>query len=377
MKTIKESRFYILLHFLKNYKRYCCAESYYPNSPRKGKVRIFAEQMCFILKSGFPESYYFLYGFDKKEVDFKCMDRYLNFDSFQRKIRACNLIHPDKRYGGFTAWTIMLDKYYFYLFCKTLNVPTIDILLYFRDGRILYDSNKLREKNCDFENTLSDLLDSNSKVFVKLSSGAMGTGAMIIRKEKGQYFVGNENVSLIGLKKLFSCGDFIFQPVLVQHEVLNYLAPFAVNTIRVHTVMKPDGTIMPFGALLRLSRENSVVDNWDKGGVAVGIDMNTGKLHEEGFVKPYYGGIVSCHPDTHVKFGGVEIPYFQEALKYAISLHQNFYRCHSVGWDIAIMECGPVFIEGNTQWEISLVQATHGGLKMDIAYYFESANYKN
>lgn len=53
----------------------------------------------------------------------------------------------------------------------------------------------------------------------------------------------------------------------------------------------------------------------------------------------------------------------------ALELHTKMYRCHSVGWDIAITEKGPVFIEGNGLWEISLLQAVHGGLKSFEKYF--------
>ena len=42
---------------------------------------------------------------------------------------------------------------------------------------------------------------------------------------------------------------------------------------------------------------------------------------------------------------------------------------HSIGWDIAITEHGYIFIEANGLWEISLVQAVHGGLK-EVEQYF-------
>jgi hypothetical protein len=38
-------------------------------------------------------------------------------------------------------------------------------------------------------------------------------------------------------------------------------------------------------------------------------------------------------------------------------LHSFFYGIHSIGWDIAITEDGPVFIEGNDNWEIPTFQA--------------------
>ena len=54
----------------------------------------------------------------------------------------------------------------------------------------------------------------------------------------------------------------------------------------------------------------------------------------------------------------------------AKELHSKLYRIHSVGWDIAITEEGPVFIEGNSKWEISGTQSAEGGVKF-IEKYFD------
>ena len=115
----------------------------------------------------------------------------------------------------------------------------------------------------------------------------------------------------------------------------------------------------------------SSVDNWAKGGVFVGIDMENGRLMDIGFLKPKYGTSVKEHPDTKIKFSGYQIPFYKEAEEMAARLHKYLYRCHSVGWDIAITENGPMFIEGNGWWEISLIQAVHGGLKKQVEKYFE------
>ena len=135
--------------------------------------------------------------------------------------------------------------------------------------------------------------------------------------------------------------------------------------------MDKDGVVHPFGAGLRIGRSGSTIDNWAKGGVFVGIDMGTGKLMNRGFMKPQFGTAVSEHPDTHVVFDGFLVPYYKEAQELAVKLHSFLYRSHSVGWDIAITEKGPVFIEGNGLWEISLVQAVHGGMRKEIESYFE------
>ena len=87
-------------------------------------------------------------------------------------------------------------------------------------------------------------------------------------------------------------------------------------------------------------------------------------------MKPKFGTSTQEHPDTQIKFKGFEIPFYKEAEALAIKLHHYLYRCHSIGWDIAITEKGPVFIEGNGWWEISMPQAVHGGLRKEIEPYF-------
>ena len=43
---------------------------------------------------------------------------------------------------------------------------------------------------------------------------------------------------------------------------------------------------------------------------------------------------------------------------------------HSIGWDIAIGANGPIFIEGNDNWEINGPQVGNGGLKKEFEEYF-------
>ncbi len=54
------------------------------------------------------------------------------------------------------------------------------------------------------------------------------------------------------------------------------------------------------------------------------------------------------------------MPFFREAVRVARELHNFLYGIHSVGWDIAIGEKGPIIIEGNDNWEITPFQAFDG-----------------
>ena len=183
-------------------------------------------------------------------------------------------------------------------------------------------------------------------------------------------FINNEETSVDNLIQIILSADYLIQERIYQHPKMAELNASTINSIRLQTVMDKDGVVHPFGAGLRMGRKGCSVDNWAKGGVFVGVDMKSGKLMEKGFLKPQYGTSTKEHPDTHVVFKDFEIPYYKEAETLAVKLHKYLYRCHSVGWDIAITENGPVFIEGNGWWEISLVQAVHGGLKNQIESYF-------
>ena len=76
------------------------------------------------------------------------------------------------------------------------------------------------------------------------------------------------------------------------------------------------------------------------------------------------------HPDTGIVFDGYELPYIGEAIDLAKAFHSHFKNIHSIGWDIAITENGPCFIEGNDNWEISLVQACSKGLRKEFQEFF-------
>lgn len=117
---------------------------------------------------------------------------------------------------------------------------------------------------------------------------------------------------------------------------------------------------------MRVGANGNTVDNWASGGLAVAIDEN-GILRGEGqYEFPIDDKMSeSSHPDTHVPFDGFQIPFYKEAIENAQHLHRFFYGIPCIGWDIAFTEDGPIFIEGNDNFEISLNQAVHGPLKKE------------
>ena len=217
---------------------------------------------------------------------------------------------------------------------------------------------------------LNDFLSNEMDAFVKPSAGQLGKGVFALRIQDNLIYIDGKETPKAEVVGLLLSSSYLIQERIYQHPKLASLCSSSINSIRLQTVMDKDGEIHAFGAGLRIGREGSTADNWAKGGVFVGIDMKTGLLMENGFLKPRFGTSTKEHPDSHVVFKNFEIPFYKEAETLAVKLHGFLYRCHSVGWDIAITEYGPVFIEGNGLWEISLLQAAHGGLRKEVEKWF-------
>lgn len=166
------------------------------------------------------------------------------------------------------------------------------------------------------------------------------------------------------LVKILKQENYLVQTLVIQHDQISRLYDKSINTLRLITVYDAEQQqAVPLSAVLRVGAHGNVVDNWAQGGLAIGIDMATGKLHKYGFYKHGFGTKVTCHPDTLVEFDGYDLPFFQEALQQACDLHKHLHNIVVIGWDIAITPQGPMFIEGNDNMEVSINQETNGGLK--------------
>ena len=359
-------------HFFKlvvNPNRYLSKkESYYPNDPQKSKFNILIDQLYFILKYGGLEKYYFTYGFDRKSMTFQKMKEYIiNEGAFLRKVDYHN-DHINKKHGRFSGRAIISDKFYFYLFLKSLDVPTPRVFFYSRNGGLLYIDKTLHTTKIE---DIKTIFETDFDGFAKPYGGQLGDGAFSLKVKESNVFVNGElELDKNKLIQTLTKTNYIVQERIVQHPRMNRLCSTSLNTIRLQTLITENEEIIAFSAGVRMGREGSIVDNWAKGGVFVGIDMNTGRLHKTGYIKPPFGKTVIQHPDNGLTFEGFEIPFFKDAVAMAKDLHSKLYRIHSIGWDIAITENGPMFIEGNSLWEISLLQASSGGLK-SIEKYFD------
>lgn len=339
-------------------KEYLFGETYYPEKSSGCFIKRLIHQLKFIAKYPELDEFYYLYGLDKPGRNSANYIPYWHFREIRDK---CNLKLQDSRNYDYKC--LLRDKFYFELIVNSLGFKT-PRNLYFFDGRQWKD---LVQKKYV---TLTDIKNCFIDGFLKDISGECGVNVSSIRIEDGIIFIDDiptkdNTIPLSGDRK------YIIQERIVQHSGVGKLHRQSVNTVRLVTVMNGKKEIEVFAAGLRIGAGKKRVDNWAKGGIYVGIDIERGVLLKDGFLKPSYGTRVFEHPDSHIVFENYEIPFFCELVEQAKNLHACFYGIHSIGWDIAITEDGPCFLEGNDNWEVSLMQAPTEGLKTSFNEYFE------
>ena len=119
--------------------------------------------------------------------------------------------------------------------------------------------------------------------FAKPSDGQLGNGVFSLQVNNNQIYKNGHIVTLDELLEVILSADYLIQERVYQHPAMSALCSSTLNSIRLQTVMTKEGKVIPFGAGLRIGREGSSVDNWAKGGTFVGIDMQKGRLLENGY----------------------------------------------------------------------------------------------
>lgn len=340
-------------------KRIYSHATYYPELKEKVKPawRIFLEQFGQIMKYGRFNRFYFLYGFDTKSKQEQ--KEYVH--SFPFQLRRGDLNLP--MYHDYTC--ILRDKLVFSLFADGIGIKTAQILYYTFNGELFdYQTKKV----CSLDSMLSS---GKKRFFCKPLDGEEGKDIFILEIKDGQYYIDNEVVGKEKIQSTLMGKRYLIQDFVSQHEEMSRLHPQSVNTIRLVTVRSlKDGVIHILPSIQRIGTGDSTKDNTSKGGVAVGINLDTGYLKQYGFYKPDYGLKIEVHPDSHIVFSEFQIPNFEEVKKQALYFHSMLPQIHSIGWDIAVGPEGPVFIEGNDNWEINGPQACNGGMMKYFKEYF-------
>lgn len=327
------------------------SESYYPELPQKSKIRMALDQLGHIWKYGNIERHYFSYGLDIK--GFRNKNDYLDDGWFLWKCAVLNTCLTDHDYT-----CILRDKELFATLLTEWGYETPHVVACIRTP----EQTKAQ---------LNEVFSRGGRFFCKPIDGECGSGTLKLVISDAYTDVNGIRLSPDEAKQkvfgLISERPYLIQTLVEQHPVIDSVYDKSINTLRLVTVFdREKKEVIPMSAVLRVGAHGNTVDNWAKGGLAIGVDMATGTLNEYAFYKQGKGTKTLFHPDSGAIFKELSIPFWEKAINNAKELHNKLSSISVIGWDIAITPKGPLFIEGNDNMEISINQEANGGLAKEF-----------
>ncbi len=325
----------------------------YKDPERKSIYRIIKElfELTIFYKT-IPRHYLTKYLFKADKTNIK--------DYFPKKI----LQNIKPYFNNQAVVHVVENKLYFDFYYSQFNIRLPEILMYNHKKMFVFGSLSVMIHNeIDFKNLLENVFEKNplmSSLFIKKTYESFG-GDNIYKLNKSQLTSNLEWIKELYFEVIEE--GFLFQETVKQHSELNRLNPSCLNTIRFDTFIDIHNNIEIISGYIRMSINNSHVDNASSGGYAVGIDIESGVLKKEGYPKKLTDGVklLTSHPITNVVFEDFSIPYFNEAKELVIRSSSFMPGLRLVGWDVAIGESGPVLIEGNSNYGMDGNDKTMGG----------------
>ena len=245
------------------------------------------------------------------------------------------------------------DKVRFAIRCREHGVRTPDYLLAKRGS--------VRRPDDEAADSLP-----KADLFAKPSRGRGGRGMELWRYDGSGWSRDgaaaiDEATLLAHFRELSKVEAYLIQRRLVPHADLANLSGDILTTIRMVTVRNETGGHEATHAVFRMPNgPHAKVDNFHAGGLAAKVDIETGELGPGSDIglRPD-AAWHETHPDSGAPLEGRKIPYWKETLDLACRAHAALHHWAVIGWDIAIVDDGPVVIEGNSGADLDIIQRSH------------------
>ncbi len=191
------------------------------------------------------------------------------------------------------------------------------------------------------ESTKEDFIlfmEDKDVIIIKPTNEKCGVG---VEKLKKSEFVSLEKMYEYITKKPL----MLVEEVVVQHEDINKINPWSVNTLRIGTIYS-EGQVNVVYAFIRIGTGKNPIDNINAGGMCAPIDIKSGVITHVAYDKKRK--IYTHHPNTGCQIKDTKIPMWQECLQLIDEVGKILPEIGYVGWDIALTPTKPIIIEGNS-----------------------------
>ena len=264
---------------------------------------------------------------------------------------------------GFSLEGLLRDKILFDHFLRGAGFPAPEPLGVIADDA--YRQFWPERRTVDLEDVPAML--AGHSAFVKRARGKGGAGSFAVEFTSRGARIGHDMLSgkkfAAHVRALMRRGRKSpgSQRLVVQEKLANAPEVAAIydqciNTVRFLTHYHRQGPEV-FSVLLRVGAFGSVVDNWDAGGLVIPVDPDTGRLTGPGVVKKTRQRL-KRHPDSGRRLEGVQLPCFGAARRMVEMAHVLLPDLVTIGWDVALTPDGPMILEANTKWDITMHHLT-------------------
>lgn len=333
----------------------------------KSRFRQWGEKLRLLAHVQLTPEEYRLYGFEDAGKDIPAILDYLPQAALWQRVRPA-VNDP--------AWFPLLDnKLYFNLHYGSFGLPVPRLHgVYDRDWGFAASGAPLSQPE-----HLRALLEEirPPKLVLKPLGGMLGRGILVLDEiaygadgiaattNDGQRLSLDQIIARIGDRpRPLRRGDqpvadlsgYLIQERVEQHPFFAAIAPYTPNTFRVVTFVDPDGEVDIHFTTVRLGRRGSTIDNWDQGGLSVGVDPANGELGLGIFKSTHGADWVGVHPDSGARFVGQRVPDWDKVRDVCQRAARLTPGLRWIGWDVALSPTGPVLIEGNSDWALPPMQ---------------------
>jgi hypothetical protein len=246
-------------------------------------------------------------------------------------------------------FSIVSDKVSFAEQCRWFGIRTIPVLAVARNGSFEW---KVDPRQADIDWFVKPVDGKGGKNIERWDR--IGDGRY---RGKGGELAKSADIIARYTAESWAMPRFI-QPRIVNHPDLQLLSNGALTTVRALTCLNEDGRPELIGAVMRMAvGTNHVVDNLHAGGIAAGVDLETGELGPASNLgNDVRLGWIDRHPDSGAMIRGFRLPCWEALGPFAEHAHGGFSDRVLIGWDIALTADGPILVEANGAPDLDIMQ---------------------
>jgi hypothetical protein len=326
---------------------------HYYDGERKIWLHIAIDLIYLLVREGEFCYLYYALGYDQKGVE---VSEYIG----KKRVFYLKKIADKRLKSGIGQKidydVVTKDKFYAGSIIRANGLPAIEDLALISNGKLFIPCKGICE--------LAALTSLGNHLVLKNTVMEASAGVLFVDVNGMDIFVNGIATSYTDLRQKVSTGVWVIQRKQSSHQKIAEVNASSLNVMRVATIF--DGKdVMILGGFQAFATGLANTDSWSEGSVYVGVDFEKGCLKKYGIRSPNHEseeGLEAQHPDSRVIFEGYPIPYLGDVKELCIMAHRLFYSNYLLGWDIAILDDGPVIVEVNEKPGMNVLQCSTGGL---------------